>query len=558
MAVYINGKKIGRNALCPCGSGRKFKRCHGATDPAKSASAPGPEPIPDAVHKEIERQRRYHEAAEHQRRQQQGLGRPIISTEHNGFRFVAVGRKLHWSRNWKTFHDFLFDYIKQVLGPDWGNSELRKPFEERHPIIQWYDYLCRYQREFIKQPGKVDSAPMIGAVQAYLGLAYYLYLIAHNIKDISTRLIQRLKDPKGFRGAFYEIYVAAIFIKAGFELEFENEDDRSTSHCEFTAIAPLTTRRFSVEAKVRQYGGPGGQADPSQASPMLRVGRQLARALKKKAKCERVIFIDVNVPDLVRETDKAAWMKRALAALRKMENLEVGGAPADPAYVLVTNHPYTYDLEGTEFRSSILAEGFKIPDFRADSEFPTILAAVEARERHQEMHDLLKFLRHSLEIPSTFGGENPEFAFEENAPPRLMVGQVYLVPDSDGKEVPGELIDAVVLEQESQAVGIYRLKNGTTVIVKNPLTKDELSAYQAHPETFFGVVKRAKREIKDALDAYDFLYESYRHTSKERLLEFMRDHPDIGHLAGLQQENLAKIYCERMAYVILNVAEKRI
>ena len=26
--------KVGRNDLCPCGSGRKFKRCHGATTAA--------------------------------------------------------------------------------------------------------------------------------------------------------------------------------------------------------------------------------------------------------------------------------------------------------------------------------------------------------------------------------------------------------------------------------------------------------------------------------------------------------------------------------------------
>jgi preprotein translocase subunit SecA len=27
---YFNGQKVGRNDLCPCGSGKKFKKCHGA------------------------------------------------------------------------------------------------------------------------------------------------------------------------------------------------------------------------------------------------------------------------------------------------------------------------------------------------------------------------------------------------------------------------------------------------------------------------------------------------------------------------------------------------
>jgi preprotein translocase subunit SecA len=35
--VQRSGDKIGRNEPCPCGSGKKYKRCHGA---------PGAEPLP--------------------------------------------------------------------------------------------------------------------------------------------------------------------------------------------------------------------------------------------------------------------------------------------------------------------------------------------------------------------------------------------------------------------------------------------------------------------------------------------------------------------------------
>jgi len=47
----------------------------------------------------------------------------IIGTEFGGRRFVAVGSTMHWGK-WKTFFDFLSDYIKQVLGGEWGNAEL--------------------------------------------------------------------------------------------------------------------------------------------------------------------------------------------------------------------------------------------------------------------------------------------------------------------------------------------------------------------------------------------------------------------------------------------------
>jgi preprotein translocase subunit SecA len=37
--VQRTGDKIGRNDTCPCGSGKKYKRCHGA---------PGADPLPEA------------------------------------------------------------------------------------------------------------------------------------------------------------------------------------------------------------------------------------------------------------------------------------------------------------------------------------------------------------------------------------------------------------------------------------------------------------------------------------------------------------------------------
>jgi len=82
-------------------------------------------------------------AREWQREQQQGFGRPIISNEFKGYRMAAVGNKLMWSEKWKTFHDFLGDYVRSALGHEWGNVELAKPLESRHPILVWYHYCCR-------------------------------------------------------------------------------------------------------------------------------------------------------------------------------------------------------------------------------------------------------------------------------------------------------------------------------------------------------------------------------------------------------------------------------
>jgi preprotein translocase subunit SecA len=47
----IRKEKVGRNDPCPCGSGKKYKKCHGAGGPpptsgAKPAVPPAPPPKP--------------------------------------------------------------------------------------------------------------------------------------------------------------------------------------------------------------------------------------------------------------------------------------------------------------------------------------------------------------------------------------------------------------------------------------------------------------------------------------------------------------------------------
>jgi hypothetical protein len=179
-ALKNRRQKTGRHQPCPCGSGFKYKRCHGrlGDTPAALDLASVPE----------ERA-----AAERIRVVQQG-GRPVIATKVNEHQLVAVGKSLHWSKTWKTFPDFLADYIKKKIGPEWGNAEIAKPLPERHPLMQWYDAYCRYQAMTIKTPGEVHSAEITGIVACYLGVAYALYLLDHNV-ELQARLINRLKNP---------------------------------------------------------------------------------------------------------------------------------------------------------------------------------------------------------------------------------------------------------------------------------------------------------------------------------------------------------------------------
>jgi len=68
-------------------------------------------PSPEALAR-VQLEAARQEAREHQRRLMQGLGKPIISFENQGYRVVCVGKEVRWSKSWRTFPDFLFDFIK--------------------------------------------------------------------------------------------------------------------------------------------------------------------------------------------------------------------------------------------------------------------------------------------------------------------------------------------------------------------------------------------------------------------------------------------------------------
>jgi hypothetical protein len=479
-----------------------------------------------------------HKALEIQRQKQQGLGKPIISTNFKGHRFVAIGKELHWSEKWKTFHDFLFDYLKICFGKDWWFGELGKAPNEKHPILIWAELLGKYTTGNYNTSDKIHSTPTTGAIDAYLGLSYNLYLLAHNV-ELQKNLVNRLKNIDQFLGAYYETFVAAAFIKAGFVVELEDETDVSKSHCEFTATYKETGNKFSVEAKARQ----GGDPSPD-------VGNQLYNALRKQADHPRVVFIELNSHQRVNSDEVIDFARQISEHLRELEQrLTIKGNPAPEAYVFLTNFPYQFNIEATNVKIFALAEGYKIPEFNFGLSVPNIREALRIRKDHHEMFLLMKSLREHSGIPSTFDGETPELAYGETKT-RLKIGDRYLVPDKDGKEVIGELVEATVAW--NKATGIYRLEDGRTIIATCPLTEDELAAYQKYPDTFFGVYREQGRKAETPLDLFDFFFETYKHTTKEKLLEFLKEHPDIEQLKRLDQEELAITFCERSVYAAMS------
>jgi hypothetical protein len=474
---------------------------------------------------------------------------------------VAVGAKLHWQKEerWRTFHVFLNDHFLSWLGAKWVAEEKAKPAAERHTIIKWLEQSGADLAKYGKSGGGVRTGPMTGAIRAYLNLAYNIYLIGHNTPaqgDAVVRsYVRRLKSARSddFVGAVFETYAAAAFLKAGFELEFENERDGSTSHVEFVATYPGTGKKFSVEVKARDWSSVSSRDNPE--SRRLRVASKLNQAVAKQAPYTRVVFIEINVPEIIQTRELTGWPETALREIR--QNEQAPGIDQKSAYVTVTNHAFHSNLDAISAGAQVLATGFNIPDFGPDVQFDSYRAVLEMRERHVEMFCLLRSMETHYEIPASFDGEMSDLAFVGDGLPRLRFGNMYLVPDKNGSEVAGRFYEATVNEANKMVYGVFELATGQHVIATVPMSDAEVAAYKRHPETFFGEVRRPSKQATSFVDLCDFFYEAYQKTDRDRLLQLMSGAPDYERLGGLTQKELAITYAERCAWQAFKQGQKK-
>jgi hypothetical protein len=527
--------KIGRNSPCPCGSGKKYKRCHGSLDAQVASEA-------RSIDRVVEIAQMRHEARSVEIERQFGKGRPPIAFESNGYKIVAVGNEVHWSDKWKTFPDFLMAYFKQVLGAEWGKAQLAKDRKNWSPIFEWYAQTCEYQKAVLTD-GQPHEIEMTGAACGTMWLTYGLYLLRHNV-EIQTRLLQRLRsdDPVQIFGAVQEVLVASALIRAGFELKLENEADGSRTHVEFVATSKETGKSFSVEIKVCDPGRQEGRQNSS------RTVRQLSRGLSKAADHPRLVWIDLNRPPLAGEKPEQVgeMLKGEMRRIQtQAPNLKVNGASAPPAYIMLSNWPFRYQLgKGTVQRAGLLT-GIGIEKMGEDVPFHSLRELAEFRAEHQDMFRMAKEFAH-MSIPHTLDGSLPAKAFAKPGQQPILIGERYMVPTQDGTEVPGELLDAHVNEQSKSVMAMVRLDDGVTILCAMPLSDEELAVYRDSPETFFGKYE-PQNKVEHPVELYEWMLKVYKNTPREKLAEWMKGHINETVLSKMPQEELVKCYAEGMA-----------
>jgi len=526
------GNKIGRNQPCPCGSGLKYKRCCGRIRNTDIASTPMPKIDSRNI---LER----HRADEQIRETQQGLGRPIISTKFQDHQLVFVRNKAYFSKTWKTFPDFLGSYIIKILGSEWGNLEIAKPLRERHTIMQWYDALCHYQKETIKKPGEIHNVIVTGIFACYLGLAYNIYLLDHNV-ELQRRLVNRLKDQANFQGAYYELIVASILIRAGFKLTLEDETDPKLKHCEFAAISKKTRKRYWVEAKMKSVIGLLGKKEKdgsTDQNPISHLIPHLNGALAKPAKDERLIFIDLNAESEFDNNHKPTWHDNAIARLERYEAEEL--KDDTKAYIFVTNMAFHRRL--TESLSIAAAPfGLGMPDFNRPGYY-RLSDIYRRKQKHIDAFCISDFLVQYPRFPATFDGKLPSEVFGQSS--RIIIGETYFFENIGDKGLMATVTSATVNEKEK----LIYIGTDKGQILKSPMSDAELDDYKAHPDAYFGKIVPVTKKIDDRYAFFEWLMESQKGMSRETILKHLANAPDFETLKNLNDADILMEYCERSA-----------
>jgi uncharacterized protein YchJ len=314
-----NNKKIGRNDPCPCGSGKKYKFC--CYDKDRKTILKYTHPIP----RDIIRKLHIHKVNQQRRKERFGEVKDIIHADFQGHKFVAVGNQLMYSKKWKTFPDFLISYIGSVFGSPWGNSELNKPYNERHQIAKLYSHACTFMSTAgdTAQNG-IRSVEPDGCTAAYLRLAYDLYILRQHA-TLQERIVERLKSKEQYQGVRHELFVASTFIRAGFKIEFEDEADKSKKHAEFTAYHKEYDEYMAVEAKSRHRPGVLDYLGQFENSSVLKLGvrRLMNKAFSKNPEYPFAVFIDINIPPIPGRIQDKPWFQEL------WDNVYEDGGPSD-------------------------------------------------------------------------------------------------------------------------------------------------------------------------------------------------------------------------------------
>jgi hypothetical protein len=242
------------------------------------------------------------------------VSRPQMQIDFQGQKLRVVRNSIHRRPLGETWQDFQLNLLLWTLGKDWFDEQMLKPPDERHLITKWRtdrnEQLEKY-RNPSAPPDQPMQAPLTGNIKALQVLADDIYQLEHALQT-PKKVVQRLGNMREFQGARYEILVASLFAKCGFDVEFI--EDRSKKNPDF--FATKAGERIAVEAKSRRRHGvlhEDGSFKADEPGP-TRIRGLFQEALEQNpGGVPFLAFIDVNFP-LTPETAPIdrIWVKEAM------------------------------------------------------------------------------------------------------------------------------------------------------------------------------------------------------------------------------------------------------
>jgi hypothetical protein len=166
-----------------------------------------------------------------------------------------------------------------------------------------------------------------------LSLAYDLYVLDDHFL-LRRKLLSRLKHSDQFSGARYGLFTAATCVRAGFELTYDDEDDRSQRHVEFRAVHKTSAQEILVEAK-------------QSVAAKHNYGKLINDATKKVGSAPLVVFVDFNKsPEQARN-----YLRQGNRKIDQMLSRISRSANGRDLFNLLvfTNHPYRFTTEANPY-----------------------------------------------------------------------------------------------------------------------------------------------------------------------------------------------------------------
>lgn len=286
----------------------------------------------------------------------------------------------------ETWYGFLYNLLGEEIGSDWFADELQKPKGSRHVLADWYQIVCERESDQHGHFTRHDPEAEIGTTLAFRSIAYDIFCLLQAM-NLSSKLLARLRHPEQFEGARYELWVAATLARAGFTIEFLDEDDRSSKHGEGVATHTATGKKFWIEAKRRHRIGFDYLRAFLDRLPLKVDARLVAEAMKKPADDDRLIFVDVNRPPWEGAAGAAPWIdafRRSLNLLERQPRYR--NDASKKAFVMVTNHPYHYLSNARpDSRLQFFGTAFNMPELKPlslDVDHPVIFELMQSINQH--------------------------------------------------------------------------------------------------------------------------------------------------------------------------------